>query len=255
MLSKQVWRLLDEPNSLCARILRAKYYPDGDVLKIGPKAGSSFTWQSIVACIQTFKRGCIWRVGNGDNIDIWRDCWIPSSPNRKILTPRGDCILSRVEQLIDPILGDWDLDLIDSIFNPLDVSRILQIPLHTGGFGDFISWHGTKNGVFSIRSASHIEWRHQFNGVTCRSLISGTSTENPTWKTLWNLAVPAKVKIYCWRIMHGVIPLKAILFSRHIGTTVICPVYDQHPEDILHMVFKCSRSALIWEALGVTDVM
>jgi hypothetical protein len=45
MLAKQVWRLIDAPNSLCARILCGKYYPDGDILKAGPKARSSFTWQ------------------------------------------------------------------------------------------------------------------------------------------------------------------------------------------------------------------
>ena len=90
MLDKQVWRLIDDPNSLCAQILRAKYYPSGDILNAGPKAGSSFTWQSIVAGIQTFKRGCIWRIGNGDSVDIWKDPWIPSSPNRKIMTPRGE---------------------------------------------------------------------------------------------------------------------------------------------------------------------
>jgi hypothetical protein len=105
MLAKQVWRIIDEPNSLCAQVLRAKYFPDGDILKAGPKAGSSFTWQSIVAGIQTFKRGCIWRVGNGDDIEIWRDPWIPSSPNRKIIAPRGDCILTRVSELIDPSTG------------------------------------------------------------------------------------------------------------------------------------------------------
>jgi hypothetical protein len=55
--------------------------------------------------------------------------------------------------------------------------------------------------------------------------------------------------------MHGVIPLKAILFSRHIGNSANCPLCDQHPEDILHMVFKCNRSVLIWEALGITDVL
>jgi hypothetical protein len=73
MLAKQVWRLIDCPNSLCAQVLRAKYYPSGDILKAGPKAGSSFTWQSLVAGIQTFKRGYIWRVGSGDLIQIWKD--------------------------------------------------------------------------------------------------------------------------------------------------------------------------------------
>ena len=60
MLAKQCWRLLQNPDSLCARVLSAKYYPNGDILKAGPEKGSSFAWQSIVAGIQTFKRGCIW---------------------------------------------------------------------------------------------------------------------------------------------------------------------------------------------------
>jgi hypothetical protein len=45
MLAKQVWRLLCEPESLCARVLRAKYYPDGKLLKAKMKSGDSFTWQ------------------------------------------------------------------------------------------------------------------------------------------------------------------------------------------------------------------
>jgi hypothetical protein len=68
MLAKQVWRLI--PDSLCAQVLRSKYYPDGDILKVGPKAGSSFTWQSIISGITTFKRGYVWRVGDGESIDI-----------------------------------------------------------------------------------------------------------------------------------------------------------------------------------------
>jgi hypothetical protein len=35
MLSRQAWRLVQQPESLCAQILRARYYPDGDVLKAG----------------------------------------------------------------------------------------------------------------------------------------------------------------------------------------------------------------------------
>jgi len=41
MLAKQVWRLLSDPDSLCARVLRARYYPDGKLLNARMKPGSS----------------------------------------------------------------------------------------------------------------------------------------------------------------------------------------------------------------------
>jgi hypothetical protein len=67
----------------------------------------------------------------------------------------------------------------------------------------------------------------------------GTSLINPFWKILWKLDVPAKVKKNCWRNMHGILPLKAILLKRHIGTSGVCPLCQSDEEDILHMVFKC----------------
>jgi hypothetical protein len=49
MLAKQVWRLVCEPDSLYARVLRAKYYPHSKFLKAKMKSGASFTWLSILA--------------------------------------------------------------------------------------------------------------------------------------------------------------------------------------------------------------
>jgi hypothetical protein len=61
LLAKQCWRLMDEPNSLCARLLCAKYYPDGNLLNAKLKSGSYFTCQSVIYGIQTFNHGCISR--------------------------------------------------------------------------------------------------------------------------------------------------------------------------------------------------
>jgi len=41
MLAKQVWRLLTNPDSLCARVLRARYYPNGELLKAKMRSGCS----------------------------------------------------------------------------------------------------------------------------------------------------------------------------------------------------------------------
>ena len=48
MLARQGWRLIMEPKSLCAQVLRAKYYPEGDPLLVEKKPGISYLWRSIL---------------------------------------------------------------------------------------------------------------------------------------------------------------------------------------------------------------
>ena len=63
MLAKQGWRLLQNPGSLCAQVLGAKYFPAGDVMKAKSKSGASYIWSSIHKGIQLLKNGLIWRIG------------------------------------------------------------------------------------------------------------------------------------------------------------------------------------------------
>jgi hypothetical protein len=117
MLAKQVWRLINDPNSLCSRVLRAKYYPDGDILKAGPKSGCSFTWKGILAGVSTFKRCYIWRVGNGEKVNIWTNPWIQSSIGYKVTSLRGGAVYTKVSELISPLTGSWDVNLLGGLFN------------------------------------------------------------------------------------------------------------------------------------------
>jgi hypothetical protein len=173
MLAKQCWRLLCELESLCAQVLQAKYFPSEDLLNGELKKGSSYTWQSIWAGIQTFKKGYIWRVGDGSDINIWNDSWIPSSPSRKIITARGNVVYTKVSELIDPDTRTWDEVLLRSFFLPVDVNRILNISLAIGMMEDFVSWNFTRNGIFSVRSAYFVEWDHQHDRKILRTNNTG----------------------------------------------------------------------------------
>jgi hypothetical protein len=206
MLVKQTWRLLCNPNSLCAQVLRAKYYPDGNLLNAGPKKGSSFTWQSEISGLQTFKKGHIWRVGNGQNIDIWKDHWVLGMPSRKIDTLCGHVIFKKVSELIDTILGEWDEAIIWDIFNPLDAQKVLEIPPSQNLEEDFVAWHETKSFIFSVWSAYYLEWEHQYGGRLRRRDGQGASTQNPIWEILWKLNIPSKINFFGWRALHGLIP-------------------------------------------------
>ena len=73
MLARQGWRLIMEPSSLCALVLREKYFSNGDPLSVVEKPGLSYSWRSIVRGLQALNKGLIWRVGDGSKINIWVD--------------------------------------------------------------------------------------------------------------------------------------------------------------------------------------
>jgi hypothetical protein len=73
MLAKQAWRLIHSPDSLCAKLLKAKYYLESDILKVEPTNNMSYTWRSILKRVEVLKNGIIWRIGDGNNINIWQD--------------------------------------------------------------------------------------------------------------------------------------------------------------------------------------
>ena len=75
MLAKQGWRLLTNPSSLAARVLKAKYFLDRDFLnaQIRPHSRPSFTWQSIMSTQSLLKSGCRRVIGDGLSISAWND--------------------------------------------------------------------------------------------------------------------------------------------------------------------------------------
>ena len=121
--------------------------------------------------------GLIWRVGDGTNINIWLDPWIPDGVTRRPITPRGQTLLTKVSALIDPITGTWDRVLIEEVFWEEDWKRILSIPIKQG-MDDLIAWHFDRKGIFSVKSAYHnlvaIKGREE-----CRQIgASSSSAEN-----------------------------------------------------------------------------
>lgn len=105
MLGKQGWEILQEPESLFAQILRAKYFPGDNVMRDEPMHGMSYTWRSILKGIKLLNDGIIWRIGDGQSVRIWEDPWLPRNWTRRPIMPRGANLITRVAELIDPGIG------------------------------------------------------------------------------------------------------------------------------------------------------
>lgn len=74
--------------------------------------------------------------------------WIPLSPDRKVITSRGQTVISSVSDLIDPTTVTWDDDLVELFFNLVDARQILQIPLNFGAFEISSCGTGTMKDIF-----------------------------------------------------------------------------------------------------------
>lgn len=105
MLAKQGWRLVQQPDSLCSRILKAKYFPNSSCLASVPKDGISYTWRSILKGIEILKEGMVRRVGDGTGIDMWNKPWLPKEHTRKPITPKGNNLMRYVSDLVNPVTG------------------------------------------------------------------------------------------------------------------------------------------------------
>lgn len=72
LLAKQPWRILTNPNSIAARLQKDKHHRQTEVLEAELGSRPSLIWQSLWGSIELLKEELLWRVGNGQNIQIWR---------------------------------------------------------------------------------------------------------------------------------------------------------------------------------------
>ena len=130
MLAKQIWRLeTEKKNSLLFKVFSTKYFPTGSVLEARSKNGS-FAWQSILKARHVIEKGRLWRVGDGSQIRVFTDNWIPGYLPTKAVPLTQECKDdSTVSSLIDQTTMEWNGQLIDQKISPYLSQRIKAIPL------------------------------------------------------------------------------------------------------------------------------
>lgn len=77
--------------------------------------------------------GLFWHIGDGKRVKIWGDKWIPQPTTFTIQSP---CSVLRVDatidEIIDPIVGGWNVPPIHYIFHEEEAKLICNLPLSLG---------------------------------------------------------------------------------------------------------------------------
>jgi hypothetical protein len=180
-----------------------------------------YAWRSILHGVALVKEGYIWRIGNGETVKIWDDPWIPVLWNRKISTPRNGNLLERVVDLISPITGTWDEQLVVDTFSEAEAKMVLSMPV-SDSVDDFIAWHFDDKGLFSMKQAYKLKTQlvenEQRGGRSSSSMCAGgfDSGGKNFWRRIWKAPIPPKVKLFIWRLAHNSLALRPNLSKRGV---------------------------------------
>ena len=150
MLAKQVWRLIHQKNTLLFKVFSAKSFPNGCVLDAPIHPKCSYAWRSILQAHDVINKGAIWRVGNGELIDIWRHRWLPDLTHGKIISPRANTSVVQVCELFLPNTKIWDPGKLALCFMPWEAEIVRQIQVCAGGEEDVLIWPLTADDGYSV---------------------------------------------------------------------------------------------------------
>ncbi|KAM6543446.1 hypothetical protein CsatB_007893 [Cannabis sativa] len=240
LLAKQAWRILENPSSLLARMLKSRYFSNGSFFMATAGAQPSLTWKSIVWGKQLLIQGLRWRIGSGADVCCTSQPWIPGSSNFKPLLFLSNDHDVKVADFITPSRL-WDVPKLQQFFSPPDVDKILSIPLSLFPCDDALLWHYTSSGLYTVKSGYQLASEEPVSSLPSSSLTSAT-----WWQYFWGLKLPSKIRIFAWRAYHDALPTAATLQHRHISSTPQCPLCQIHLETINHAFFWCNRARQVW---------
>jgi hypothetical protein len=85
----------------------------------------------------------------------------------------------------------------------MDREVIVNIPLSTRRQSDFWAWHYDKIDIFTVRSTYRMLVFRKYNMTACFDSVAGrsnTKADEKEWIALWHVQVPAKIRVFLWRL-------------------------------------------------------
>ncbi|CAL1395371.1 unnamed protein product [Linum trigynum] len=252
LLAKIGWRILMEPQSLLAQVYKGKYFPNGSFLEASARSRPSWGWQSILFGRELLAQGLRWQIGNGQTVALLDSNWIPKLQmeppcyNPRIL-PEGGKLL--VAEVMRPGEGCWDDLKLCQWFDPPTCQAIKTIPLLRQDVLDKLIWHGTADGVFTVKSAYHLAVDRDKRKGGWRSTVGWMGKED--WVRVWNANIPPKLKVFLWQIFNRILPTTEALIDKHVLVQPRCPVCWACTESMEHLFLDCPVARALWDYSGL----
>ena len=144
--------MLTNPDSISAQVLKAVYFPEGNILTAVIGSRPSTVWRSICEGRDVLKLGVIRRIGDGKETQFF-DNWLPRDHKLQPICARSATPPEFVSELINQTVHAWNIEAVREHMIPPDADVVLNIPLSSINLPDTWAWHYEHSGRFFVRSA------------------------------------------------------------------------------------------------------
>ncbi|XP_074297338.1 uncharacterized protein LOC141628049 [Silene latifolia] len=252
LLGKQVWRLMTETEGLWAQLMRAKYYPTGNIMSAILGSNPSYTWRGILEARDMLRSGWRRRIGDGLSTRVWGDAWLPGTQTGCIISPQ---VPGREGMMVAELLevngNGWNDALLDTMFLPFERERIRNIRLSSNRPVDEWYWVAEKDGIFTVKSAYR-----RLAGEGMELELGGMSNwerEKWLWNRLWKVPVWPRVKLFFWQLCSEALATRANIANRVRGESAFCSLCNSFNESSIHLFRECAIARRVWEGLELGD--
>lgn len=151
LLTKQVWRLMEDPNSYWASTLKAIYFPNSNFQHANSTRGTSWVWKSMVQGRNLLKKAGRWGISSGQEVHITEDNQMASGNSVSL---NSHATIQKVSDLISHS-NEWNLDVLRHDMSPTSAIEVLQTPICWSSQKDYLFWLHTHNGTYSVKLDYH----------------------------------------------------------------------------------------------------
>lgn len=245
-IAKLIWKFLEQPDCLWVQIMKAKYCRNFNIWEVKYN-GSSSAWKAFLDCRKDLENKCQWMVGNGENIHIFKDPWVPNLNNPIPEKLNSAINITKVNELWLHNPVRWNESLLSQLFSLATADAIQSIYIPVEETKDKLIWRPHPNGEFSTKSF--------MKTLKCsRPSSSGTNIEDFPWKPFWKVKnlVP-KVQLFIWRVIHDGIAVYKVMGKFITGLDHDCRLCRASDETIEHLFLNCpvARAAFFGSNLGL----
>lgn len=183
-------------------------------------------------------------MGDGCNVDILNDPWLPDIENPYVITKSEALIEQKVSSLFDMNQDQWDMDVLAEMFEERDYMLIVSIPVQRNE-PDSWYWKKDKMEQYTVKNVYAMiqEKKHEQH----------SSDSSSFWKQIWNLKIPPKVKNFVWGAASECLPTKYHLQMKKVNVNILSPTCNSGVKTIKHILMDCPFARAFWQNMGITN--